>query len=116
MKSIKTKPFIASLGITAIEFIVFILWGLNMNSGDEMGFFLISTYFVFPLTALILSAVLSFTSPITVIPFIAVMLVAQLSMPFIITGSSELGLILCLTLIPSAIGAATGSAVKHFKK
>lgn len=111
----KTKPLIASFAVTVLEFTVFLVWGLNMNNGDEMGFSLITTYFLFPLTTLILSAYLTRKNPIFMIPFVPVMFAAQNFMPFIIYGTFEISLILCFTLIPAFIGMVIGMLIKHYK-
>lgn len=116
MNTVKIKPFIVSLGITAAEFVVFTMWGLSMNGGDEMGFCLITTYFLFPLTTLALSAYLAYESPVFLIPFVPIMLAAQNFMPYIIFGTFETGLILCFTLIPSALGIAGGLIFKKLRK
>lgn len=112
----KYKRLIVSLAVTALEFVVFLVWGLNMDGGDEMGFGLITTYFLFPVSTLILSAYLAHENVIYVIPFTAGMFAAQNFMPFFVFGSFEVVLILCFTLIPSFIGTLIGTGIKKFKK
>ena len=112
----KYKRLLFSVAVTALEFVTFLVWGLNMNGGDEMGFGLITTYFLFPLTTLVLAAYLAHENFIYVIPFAAVMFAAQNFMPFFVYGSFEVGLILCFTLIPSLVGALAGIGIKKLKK
>lgn len=112
----KYKRLIISTAITIVEFVVFLVWGLNLQGGDEMGFGLITTYFLFPLTTLILSAYLAHEKPVFLIPFVIIMFAAQNFMPFIIFGSFEILLILGFTAIPSLIGATIGIGIKHIKK
>ncbi len=112
----KHKQLIISIAVTVIEFVVFLVWGLNMNAGDEMGFGLITTYFLFPVTTLVLSAYLAHKNIYYVIPFAAVMFAAQNFMPFFVFGSFEAALILCLSLIPVLIGTAIGIGIRKIRK
>lgn len=112
----KFKHLLISAAVTVLEFTVFLIWGFNMNGGDEMGFGLITTYFLFPLTTLILSAYLGIREPVSLVPFTVIMFAAQNFMPFLIYGSFEVVLILCLTLIPAFIGAITGILIRRYKK
>lgn len=110
------KPLIISLSVTAIEFIAFVIWGKTLNGGDEMGFFLITSYLIFPVTALILSGYLGYKDPLLLISFVPPMFLAQLFMPFILTDTFEFGLTSLLTFIPAAIGAIIGILVKFIVK
>ncbi|MBQ2903950.1 MAG: hypothetical protein IJE48_06090 [Clostridia bacterium] len=112
----KHKRFLISVAVTAAEFAVFLVWGLNLNGGDEMGFGLITTYFLFPVTTLILSAFLANDKLAYVIPFAVIMFAAQNFMPFFLFGSFEVGLIACFTLIPVFIGTLIGAGIKKLKK
>ncbi len=112
----KVKPLLISLCITAFEFVVFTVWGLSMNGGDEMGFCLITTYFLFPLTTLVLSAYIAHKSPVFLLAFVPLMFAAQNFMPYLIFGTFEIGLILCFTLIPSALGIAEGLIYQKLSK
>ncbi len=112
----KYKRLVVSVAVTALEFVVFLVWGLNMNGGDEMGFGLITTYFLFPISTLILSAYLAHENVIYVIPFTVIMFAAQNFMPFFVFGSFEVVLILCFTLIPAFVGTLIGFGIKKFKK
>ena len=112
----KFKRLIISTVITALEFLIFLVWGLNMNGGDEMGFGLITTYILFPLTTLVLSAYLAHENVIYIIPFAVVMFAAQNFMPFFVFGSFEVALILCFTLIPVFVGTLSGIGIKKFRK
>lgn len=112
----KYKRLAVSLAVTALEFAVFLVWGLNMDGGDEMGFGLITSYFLFPVSTLVLSAYLAHENVIYVIPFTVVMFAAQNFMPFFVFGSFEVVLILCFTLIPAFIGTLAGIGIKKFKK
>lgn len=87
-----------------------------MDGGDEMGFGLITTYFLFPVTTLILSAYLANENVVYVIPFAVIMFAAQNFMPFFVFGSFELLLILGFTLIPAFIGTLAGTGIKKLKK
>lgn len=112
----KHKRFLISVAVTAAEFLIFLVWGLNMSGGDEMGFGLITTYFLFPLTTLILSAFLASENYVYIIPFAVIMFTAQNFMPFFVFGSFEILLILCFTLIPVFIGTLIGFGIKKLKK
>lgn len=112
----KHKRFLISVAVTAAEFLIFLVWGLNMSGGNEMGFGLITTYFLFPLTTLILSAFLASENCVYIIPFAVIMFAAQNFMPFFVFGSFEILLILCFTLIPVFIGTLIGFGIKKLKK
>lgn len=112
----KHKRLVISVAVTALEFVIFLVWGLNMNGGDEMGFGLITTYFLFPVSTLILSAYLAHEKLIYVIPFAVIMFAAQNFMPFFVFGSFEVVLILGFTLIPAFIGTLAGIGIKKFRK
>lgn len=112
----KFRRLLISIAVTALEFVIFLVWGLNMNGGDEMGFGLITSYFLFPLTTLILSAYLAHENIIYVIPFTLIMFAAQNFMPFFVFGSFEVVLILGFTLIPAFIGTLAGIGIKKFRK
>ena len=55
----KNKIGITSVLIVILEFIGFLIWGFNIQPGDEMGYGLIVIYGIMPLTALILSLILT---------------------------------------------------------
>lgn len=112
----KYKSIFIPIAVTVIEFAAFLFWGLNLNGGDEMGFGLITTYFLFPLTTLILSAYISKNKPVFLIPFVLIMFAAQNFMPYFVFGSFEVGLIACFTFIPAFIGAIIGMIIKKYKK
>lgn len=112
----KYKRLIISLAVTALEFVIFLVWGLNMDGGDEMGFGLITTYFLFPITTLVLSAYLAHENVIYTIPFAIIMFAAQNFMPFFVYGSFEMVMILYFTLIPAFVGTLAGLGIKKFRK
>lgn len=112
----KVKPFIISFAVTVLEFIVFLIWGNVMRPGDEMGFFLITTYFLFPLTTLILSVYLGIKSPVMILPFAVLMFAAQNFMPFLLTGTFEVGMICILTFVPAVAGVLSVAIYKISKK
>ena len=114
MKSKKYKPIIISTAITVLEFLAFLIWGKTMQPGDEMGFFLITTYLLFPLTTLILSAYLANKTPVMLIPFVIIMFAAQNFMPFLLTNTFEVGMIFLLTFMPALVGAGIGIALRAF--
>jgi len=110
------RPLFIALAVTVAEFIAFVIWGKNINLGDEMGFFLITTYFLFPVTTLVLSGYLGYKDPLLLISFVPPMFLAQLFMPFIITNGMEFGMTACLTFIPALIGAVIGIVTKIIVK
>ena len=78
----KYKRLIISTAVTAVEFIVFLIWGFHIDPVDVMAFGLITTYFIFPLTTLILAAYLAREKLVCVIPFTVIMFAAQNFLPF----------------------------------
>lgn len=116
MKSKNFNPLIVSAAITVLEFLAFLAWGKTMQAGDEPGFFIITTYLLFPLTTLILSAYLGNKTPVMLIPFIIIMFAAQNFMPFLLVGTCEVGLISILTLVPASFGALAGIIKNKIKR
>lgn len=112
-KSIKYFGIAAAAAV--LEFFVFLVWGLLLPGGDEMGFSLITLYIVLPVTALIFSAVLANKSPFSLIPFVPIILLAHIFLPFFIFGTFEILLSLALILIPCLVGAAIGAFMKYYK-
>ena len=112
----KYKRLVVSVAVTVLEFAAFLVWGFNMNPGDEIAFGLITTYFIFPLTTLILAAYLVREKLVCVIPFTVIMFAAQNFLPFFVYGTFEIAIILCFTLIPAFIGTLIGIGIKKFKK
>ena len=112
----KYKRLVVSVAVTVLEFAAFLVWGLNMDGGDAMAFGLITTYFLFPISALILSAYLAYENIVYVIPFTVIMFAAQNSVPFFVYGTFEVAIILCFTFIPASIGTLIGIGIKKFKR
>lgn len=97
------------------EFIGFLLWGLNMYPGDEMGYGLIVIYAAMPLTALILGAVLGFTPSLWIVPVFILKVLSHIFLPFLVYGTFEVALSFCLSAIPFALGGAIGWALAKLK-
>lgn len=114
-KLIKNAGFV-SVAVTVAEFLIFLVWGLLLPVGDEMGYSLIALYIVFPLTSLISSAVLISKKSATVFLFAAVMLLAYIFLLFFIFGTFEFIFSFLATLIPCVIGALIGFAINFLKK
>ena len=94
--------------IAVAEFLLFLLWGMNINAGDEMGFALITIYAAVPITAFILCTVVA-NKNIKVAAVLAILMVMiELFFPFIIFGTFETGLCLALSAIPCAAGLEFG--------
>ena len=106
-KLVKNAGFV-SVSVIVAEFLVFLIWGLLLSAGDEMGFSLIALYIVFPLTALISTAVLVHKKSAWVFLFAAVMLAAHMLLPLLIFNTFEFLLSLSATLIPCAVGGIIG--------
>lgn len=112
----KNKAAIISVSAVILEFIVFLIWGLLLPGGDEMGFSLIALYIVFPLTALISTAVLVYKKTAWFFLFAAVMLLAHTFLPFFIFSTFEFLFSFLATLIPCAIGAIVGISARLIKR
>ena len=106
---------IISLSVIGAEFIGFLIWGLNMYPGDEMGFGLIVIYGAMPLTALVLSALLSAKKSSFFIPAAILAIFSHIFLPFFIYGTFEIGLSLCLSAIPFAVGTVIGLLINKAK-
>lgn len=119
MKKLVKRVGFWPITFTLIEFLVFLIWGLLLPGGDEMGFSLIALYIVFPLTALISSAALVSKKSASVILFAAVMLLAHTFLPFFIFGTFEFLFSFLATLIPCAVGSLIGVSaglIRRIKK
>ncbi len=94
---------------TAIaEFFLFLIWGLNMHGGDEMGFALITVYAAIPITSLILCTVLANKNLKAAVILAILMVLIEIFFPFIIFGTFEIALSLALSVIPCAVGLGFG--------
>ena len=112
----KNKTGIISLLIIIAEFIGFLIWGLNMMPGDEMGYGLIVIYAIMPLTAFVLSLILALKKSVFIIPAAVLAILSHIFLPFLIYGTFEIGLSLCLSAIPFSAGAAIGYGIGRRKK
>lgn len=86
-----------------------------MQSGDEMGFALITIYAAIPITALILTAILAAKRSTGAIVLSLLMALIEVFLPFIIYGTFEIALSLGLSLIPCAIGGIIGYLISRKK-
>lgn len=111
----KNKAGIISILILIAEFVGFLIWGLNLSAGDEMGYGLIVIYGIMPLTALVLSALLAAKKSVFVFPVAILAIISHIFLPFFIYGTFEIGLSLCLSAIPSAIGGIIGFIIYRTK-
>lgn len=90
------------------EFLLFLIWGLNMQGGDEMGFTLITVYAAIPITSFILCAILAEKKSKAAVILSILMVLIEIFFPFIIFGTFEIGLSLALSAIPCAAGLGFG--------
>ena len=94
--------------IAIAEFLLFLLWGMNMNAGDEMGFALITIYAAIPITAFILCTVVANKNIKAAAVLAILMVMIEIFFPFIIFGTFEIGLSLALSAIPCAADLGFG--------
>lgn len=113
MKSKHTAGII-SLSIVVAEFIGFLIWGLNLPAGDEMGYGLIVLYGIMPLTALILSATLAAKKSVFLFPVALLVILSSVFLPFFIFSTFEIAYSL-FTVIPCAVGAIIGFIINRIK-
>ncbi len=106
---------ILSLVYPFLEFIAFLIWGLNIQAGDEMGYGLIVIYGIMPLTSLILCAVLAAKKSVFLIPLGLLKILSHIFLPFFIYGTFEIGLSLVLSAIPCLIGSIIGFVLHKVK-
>ena len=107
----KTTEFRCFFAAVA-EFLVLLLWGLNMDAVDAMAFALLTIYSLIPLTALILSAVLAKKNLKAAIVMTILMTLIEVFLPFIIYGTFEVVLCLAISIIPCGIGILIGHLCK----
>ncbi len=90
------------------EFLLFLLWGLNMQPGDEMGFTLITVYAAIPITSFVLCTILANKNLIPAVILAILMVLIEIFFPFILFGTFEITLCLALSLIPCLAGLVIG--------
>ncbi len=117
----KNKKLLKSAGfwcftIAIAEFLLFLIWGLNMQGGDEMGFSLITIYFAIPLTSLILCTVLAAKKTKACVALAVLIILIEIFLPFFIFGTFEIGLSLALSAIPCALGLIIGYFISKRKQ
>ncbi len=106
-KFYKTSEFLCFF-VAIAEFILFVIWGLNMHGGDEMGYSLIAFYGAVPITAFILCAILAAKkSKLSLLLALFIVLI-EFFLPFIVFETFEFGLSLALSVIPCAAGLGFG--------
>lgn len=110
----KHNAGIISLAIVVAEFIGFLIWGLNLPAGDEMGYGLIVFYIAFPITALILSTLLSVKKSPFFIPVALLTVIAHVLLSFFIFSTVEI-IMGVFTLVPCAVGGIIGLLINRFK-
>lgn len=101
--------------VAIAEFLLFLIWGLNMQGGDEMGFSLITVYSAIPVTSLILCTVLSAKKSKSSFILGLLMILIEIFLPFFIFGTFEIGLSLALSAIPCALGLIIGYFISKRK-
>lgn len=111
----KYKSSVISASVILIEFVVFLVWGLNIGAGDEMGYGLIVFYAIFPLTALIASSVLAAKKSVFFFPFAVLAAALPVILGFIVFYTAD-PLMGVFTLIPCAVGGIIGLIINRFKK
>lgn len=105
---------IISTAIVLAEFIAFLIWGLNIQAGDEMGYGMIVFYIAFPITALILSTLLAAKKSPFFFPVALLAVIAPVLLSFFIFGTVEI-IMGVFTLIPCAIGGIIGLIINKIK-
>ena len=102
-------------GISAAVFLLIYFWGeFWLCPGDELGYSLLSFYLIMPLTAFIISAVLSAKNCVFLWLYPVVFGILGFLIPFAVFVS--LGPIMfCLALIPSLLGILAGSVFRKTK-
>ena len=94
--------------VAIAEFILFLVWGLNMRGGDEMGFTLLTVYTAIPITTLILCTILANKNLKAAVALAIMMVLIEIFFPFIIFGTFEIALSLALSVIPCTAGLGFG--------
>lgn len=113
-KFFKTSEFWCFFAAIA-EFLLFLIWGLNMQGGDEMGFTLITVYAAMPITSLVLCTILADKNLKSALILAILMVLIEIFFPFIIFGTFEIALSLALSAIPCAVGLVFGHLLSKRK-
>lgn len=88
-----------------------LIWGLNIDGADAMGYSLIALYAVLPLTSLIACAVMSASKFKGTVPAAMVLTATAFLIPLAVFKNSD-WISIFFGLIPCVIGIAIGTAVK----
>ena len=107
---------IISLLIVISEFIGFLVWGFNIDPGDAMGYGLIVVYIILPLTALVLSLILTLKKSVFLLPMAALAILSHVFLPFFVYGTFEIALSICLSATPCAVGWLTGYIINQKRR
>ncbi len=94
--------------VAIAEFILFVVWGLNMHGGDEMGYSLIAFYGAVPITAFVLCAVLTAKKSKLSLLLAVFLILIEFFLPFIVFETFEFELSLALSVIPCVAGLGFG--------
>ena len=112
----KNKIGIASLLIVILEFIGFLIWGFNIDPVDAMGYGLIVIYVILPLTAFVLSLILSLKKSAFILPMAVLAILSHIFLPFLVYGTFEIAVSICLSAIPFGIGWLTGYIINQKRR
>lgn len=97
--------------VAAVINIGILVWGFNIDGGDEMGYSLIAFYAVMPVTSLITCIIMSRNTFKGTIPVVVILSAAAFLIPFAVFGSFD-WICVFFGLIPCAIGLTIGYALK----
>lgn len=97
--------------IAVIINIFILIWGLNINGGDEIGYSLIAFYALMPITSLVTCIIMSRNRFRGAIPVAVILSVAAFLIPYAVFSSFD-WISVFFGLIPCAIGLLIGYALK----
>lgn len=106
----KNIGFISSI-VAAVINILILVWGFNINGGDEMGYSLIAFYAVMPITSLVTCIIMSRNRFKGTIPVAVILSAAAFLIPFAIFGTFD-WISVFFGLVPCIIGLSIGYALK----
>ncbi len=113
-KFYKTSEFWC-FAVMFAEFILFVVWGLSIHGGDEMGYSLIAFYGAVPLTAFINCTILAAKKSRLSLLFALMVILIEFFLPFIVFETFEFGLSIALAAIPCAAGLVLGYLISKIK-
>ena len=106
------KIFYICGGITFFIFLIIFIWGIFLNSGDEMGYAVLSFYIIMPVTSFVMALILSISNAYFKWLYPIIFGLIGFFIPPIVFKGSWGWIALFFSMIPALLGLAIGLIIQ----